>query len=93
MALPSWLGYYVAQISFTSPASFTSSPSGVGVWLDYSYQGVTPLTIDVAEGSHHMGFYKYGYNYNLSNDTDFYLSDQQTLNIYGDMLLGNTSVR
>ncbi|MFC2017858.1 PEGA domain-containing protein [Chloroflexota bacterium] len=78
--------------STQTPVSFTSNLSGVEVWLDYSYKGLTPLTIDVAAGSHHIGFYKYGYNYNLSNDTDFSLSGQQTLNIYGDMLAGYTSV-
>ena len=82
MALPSWLGYYVAQISFTSPASFSSNPSGVEVWIDYSYQGVTPLTTVVAPGNHHIAFSRNGYS-TLEGD---FISDGTAFTISADLL-------
>ena len=95
------LSRYISSNGTVSPTvsstqtsvTFSSNISGVEVWLDYSYKGVTPLTLTVPAGSHHMGFYKYGYNYNRSNDVNFSLSGQQTLNIYGDMLTGYSSIQ
>ena len=78
--------------STQTSVTFGSNLSGVEVWLDYSYKGVAPLTLSVPAGSHHMGFYKYGYHYNQPVVVDFFISDQTILNIYGDMLTGYTSV-
>lgn len=75
----------------TSPqtsVNFGSNLSGVEVWLDYSYKGAAPSTLTVPAGSHHMGFYKNG----KTISADFYLSGQSSLNIYGDMLTGFTSI-
>jgi len=71
---------------------FTSNPAGVEVWLDYVYKGVTPLNLTVSAGSHHMGFYKAGYNNNQSVVVDFFPSGQPNLNIYGDMQTGYSSM-
>ena len=81
-----------AVSSAQTSVTFGSNISGVEVWLDYSYKGVVPLTLVVPTGSHHMGFYKYGYRNNQAVTVDFFLSGQTSLNIYGDMLTGYTSV-
>jgi hypothetical protein len=78
--------------STQTAVTFGSNLSGVEVWLDYVYKGVTPLTLTVSAGNHYMGFYKYGYHYNQAVTVDFSLSGQTNLNIYGDMLSGYTSI-
>jgi uncharacterized lipoprotein YehR (DUF1307 family) len=68
--------------------SFSSNQAGVEVWLDYSYKGTTPLTLTVSPGSHYMGFYKDG----RTVSTNFSIPSGSSLNIYGDMLTGYSSI-
>ena len=86
----------ITSMGTTSPTqtsvSFTSNLAGVEVWVDYVYKGTAPLNLAISAGSHHMGFYKFGYNSNRSIDIDFFLSGQTNLNIYGDMLTGYSSM-
>jgi uncharacterized lipoprotein YehR (DUF1307 family) len=80
---------------YSGPAAvtFSSNVAGAEVWVDYVYKGVGPITITLSAGSHHMGFYKYGYNNNQAVTFDFSISGQSTLNIYGDLVSGTASIR
>jgi hypothetical protein len=72
--------------------AFTATVAGVEIWLDYAYRGTAPLNLPVSSGSHHVGFYKSGYNGGRSIDIDFYASGQTSLNVYMDMVTGFSSV-
>jgi hypothetical protein len=100
-ALPSWLGTYVAQISISNPTptstpttptgqstvTFGSNPVGSEIWLDYTYQGATPLSLTISTGNHHIGFNKYGYHNNTPIEGDFLLGNA-AMTINGDLVSG-----
>ena len=102
VSLPSYFTTYVSQIStYSIPApappsppstgqtsvTFNSTPAGVEVWLDYSYKGVTPLTVGVASGNHHVGFNRYGYHGNVPLESDFF-AGTSSLTVTGNMVTG-----
>jgi hypothetical protein len=67
--------------------TFNSTPAGVEVWLDYSYRGVTPLTIGVTSGNHAIGFNKYGYHSNVPVVGSLAVGTT-SLTVTGDMVSG-----
>ena len=55
-------GVTLEPISTTGTLTLTSSPSGATVYIDGSYYGTTPLTVDLSAGSHRVSMQKSGYD-------------------------------
>ena len=65
----------------------TSNPGSSEVWLDYAYKGITPMNLTVSKGSHHIGFFRFGYNNNFALESNFLFKDVG-LTINGDLHSG-----
>ena len=55
-------GVTLEPISTTGTLTLTSSPSGAAVYIDGSYYGTTPLTVELSAGSHRVSMQKSGYD-------------------------------
>lgn len=72
----------------TSVLSARSEPSGAEIWVDYDFSGYAPLDLTILTGTHHVGFWMYGYNNDLALEGDFVFSSGETKVLTGNMVSG-----
>jgi len=68
--------------------NFQSNPTGSEIWLDYAFKGYAPMNLMISSlGSHHIGFYKYGYHSNTVLETNLTLTNSAII-LSGDLIGG-----